>query len=337
MVSKIIEKFFIGVDVSKKTVDCVLYCEDMNKMKNGNHIKTTNDEDGCQEMLNWLDALNVSKDAIIVCMEHTGRYSYTFANCLAAEGIKFCIIPALKIKGAFAGARGKNDMIDAIRIAQYAYRYRDELEPTELKSKDIVRLRELMNDRKMAVRDIAARKNIVKEYKKTPEDGRYKRAKDGIDFLTKQLMEIEEDISALIRADAALSQNYALLTSIPGISLVNAVNLIVFTDNFKSFQNAREFAAYCGIAPFEHSSGTSVNKGTHVSKMGNKMLKADLSMAAQAALWCDAEIAAYYKRKRQEGKSFGCVLNAVKFKLIMRAFAVMKRGTPYVNTRKFVA
>jgi hypothetical protein len=60
-------------------------------------------------------------------------------------------------------------------------------------------------------------------------------------------------------------------------------------------------------------------------------------MAAQAAIWCDAEMKQYYKRKRQEGKSFGCVLNAVKFKLISRAFAVIKRGTPYVNTRKFAA
>ena len=337
MVSKIIEKFFIGVDVSKETVDCVLYCEDMNKMKNDNHLKTTNDKDGCVEILKWLKLRKATKNETIVCMEYTGRYSYIFAKNLAAEGIKFCLIPAMKIKGAFAGARGKNDKIDAIRIAQYAYRYRDEIGQSELKDNDIVKLRELMNDRKMLVRDIAARKNIVKEYKKTPEDGRCKRAKDGIEFLTKQLREIEEDIFAIINADTDLSQKYALLSSIPGISLVNAVNLLVFTNNFKSFKSAREFAAYCGIAPFEYSSGTSVNKGTHISKMGNKTLKADLSMAAKAAIWCDAEIETYYKRKRQEGKSFGCVLNAVKFKLIMRAFAVMKRGTPYVNTRKFVA
>jgi hypothetical protein len=71
--------------------------------------------------------------------------------------------------------------------------------------------------------------------------------------------------------------------------------------------------------------------------MGNKMLKADLSMAAKAAARCDAEIAAYFARKRSEGKSFGCVLNAVKFKLIGRIFAVIKRGTPYVNTQKFAA
>lgn len=337
MSSKVIEKFFLGVDVSKKTVDCVLYSEKIDKMKYENHFKTTNDEKGCEEILMWLKKRKATQKSTLICMEYTGRYSFIFANNLAALGLKFCLIPAIKIKGAFAGARGKNDKVDAIRIAQYAYRYKDELKPTELKNDKILKLRDLMNDRKMVVIDIASRKNILKEHKNTPEDSRYQRAKEGIEFLSKQLQEIEDDIIAIIKSDDALAQNYTLLTSISGISLVNAVNLIVFTNNFKSFKNAREFAAYCGIAPFEYTSGTSVNKGTHVSKMGNKQVKADLSMAAQAAIWCDAEIKQYYKRKRQEGKSFGCVLNAVKFKLISRAFAVIKRGTPYVNTRKFAA
>lgn len=331
------EKFFIGVDVSKKTLDCVLYNEEMSKMKSNNHLKTTNDKEGCEEILKWMKHLKVSKKATIVCMEYTGRYSYCFAENLALLGIKFCLIPAMKIKGACAGARGKNDKVDAIRIAQYAYRFRDELKPTELKDEKTVKLRDLMNDRKMLVRDIASRKNIIKEYKDCAEDGRCKRAKDGVEFLSKQLQEIEKEILELVNSDPELERNYNLLTSIPGISLVNAVNLIVFTDNFKSFADAREFASYCGIAPFEYTSGTSVNKGTHVSKMGNKMLKADLSMAAKAAARCDAEIAAYFARKRDEGKSFGCVLNAVKFKLIGRVFAVIKRGSPYVNTQKFAA
>lgn len=331
------EKFFIGVDVSKKTLDCVLYNEEMSKMKNSNHLKTTNDKEGCEEILKWMKHLKATKKSAIVCMEYTGRYSYSFAENLALSGIKFCLIPAMKIKGACAGARGKNDKVDAIRIAKYAYRFRDELKPTVLKDEKTVKLRELMNDRKMLVRDIASRKNIIKEYKDGYEEGRYKRAKEGVNFLSKQLQEIEKEILTLINSDTELTRNYNLLTSIPGISLVNAVNLIVFTDNFKSFSDAREFAAYCGIAPFEYTSGTSVNKGTHVSKMGNKILKADLSMAAKTAARCDTEIAAYFARKRDDGKSFGCVLNAVKFKLIGRVFAVVKRGTPYVNTHKFVA
>ena len=71
--------------------------------------------------------------------------------------------------------------------------------------------------------------------------------------------------------------------------------------------------------------------------MANKVLKADLSQAAKAAISFDPSLRDYYERKRAEGKSYGCVLNAVKFKLITRAFAVIKREAPYVNFMRYTA
>lgn len=153
----------------------------------------------------------------------------------------------------------------------------------------------------------------------------------------KQISAIEKEIKGVISGEENMKKNYDLVTSIPGISFVNAVNLIVFSGNFVLFDNGRKFASYSGVAPFEYSSGTSVNRGTHVSKMANRMLKADLSQAAKAAINFDPWLKEYYERKRKEGKSFGCVLNAVKFKLIVRVFAVVKRGTPYVNIMKYSA
>ena len=47
-------------------------------------------------------------------------------------------------------------------------------------------------------------------------------------------------------------------------------------------------------------------------------------------MW-DSELKAYYERKTAEGKPFGVVLNAVKFKLVCRMFAVVRRGTPFVD------
>ena len=58
-------------------------------------------------------------------------------------------------------------------------------------------------------------------------------------------------------------------------------------------------------------------------------------MAARCAIAYDNEIKGYYQRKRDEGKVFGVVLNAVKFKLVERMFAVVKRGTPFVDIYKY--
>ena len=330
------KNFIIGADVSKKTLDCVLYDTNNEKMC-ASYIKISNNKSGLENLVRWMKVHKIVKSQAIVCMEYTGKYSFDFAELLVREKIDFVLIPALKIKGAFAGARGKNDKVDAERIATYAYRYRDELVPTNLKDDKIVRLRDLMNDRKLAVKHAAAYKTIMTEYKERKSAPRYKRAEKIVAEYKKQIAAIEKEIKEVINSDEKMNKNYELLTSIPGISLVNAVNLIVFTGNFEFFADARKFASYSGVAPFEYSSGTSINKGTHVSKMANKMLKADLSQAAKTAVNFDPWLKEYFERKRKEGKSYGCVLNTVKFKLIERAFAVVRRGTPYVNTMRYSA
>ncbi len=56
-------------------------------------------------------------------------------------------------------------------------------------------------------------------------------------------------------------------------------------------------------------------------------------MAARSAIMNDPGIKKYYQRKmREKGGTknmHGLVLNAVKFKLIMRMFSVVKSGEPY--------
>lgn len=189
----------------------------------------------------------------------------------------------------------------------------------------------------MAVKHAAAYKTIMTEHKGKKHDTRYKMAEKFVAIYKKQIQVIETEIKKLIHEDKNMDRNYKLITSIPGISFVNAVNLIVFTGNFTLFDDSRKFASFCGVAPFEYTSGTSINRGTHVSIMANKRLKADLSQAALTAIRFDYEMKKYYERKINEGKSFGCVLNAVKFKLLCRVFSVVKRGTPYVNTMKYAA
>ena len=53
--------------------------------------------------------------------------------------------------------------------------------------------------------------------------------------------------------------------------------------------------------------------------------------ANSAATW-DPEIKSYYKRRELEGKDHKVIINAISCKLINRAFAVVKRQTPFVVT-----
>ncbi|MDR1120095.1 MAG: IS110 family transposase, partial [Dysgonamonadaceae bacterium] len=116
-----------------------------------------------------------------------------------------------------------------------------------------------------------------------------------------------------------------------------ATYLIVYTHNFTRFANWRKFACYCGIAPFEYQSGTSVRGRTQVSSIANKRVKKMLHLAAICAIHFDTELREYYLRRQAEGKTKMAVINIVRNKLVSRAFAVVKRWTPFVDIKKYVS
>lgn len=144
---------------------------------------------------------------------------------------------------------------------------------------------------------------------------------------------VEDQLLSVASEDASIKKNFDLVHSVKGIGLINAINTIVYTNNFKSFESPRKYACYIGVAPFDHTSGTSVKGKTQVSKICRTQQKSELSMAARSAIIHDPGLKRYYQRKIKEkggGKSaHSIVLNAIKFKLILRMFAVVRSGEPY--------
>ena len=69
--------------------------------------------------------------------------------------------------------------------------------------------------------------------------------------------------------------------------------------------------------------------------MANKHIKSLFNMAAFSAIQADSELKAYYQRRIEAGKSKMSTINIVRNKLIHRVFAVIKRGTPYVNLNRY--
>ena len=76
-----------------------------------------------------------------------------------------------------------------------------------------------------------------------------------------------------------------------------ALTVIIKTRNFTRFTNARKFACFCGTAPFEHSSGTSIRKKTRVSHLADKQMKTLLDLSAKSAIQYDKELREYYLKR----------------------------------------
>jgi transposase len=326
-------EFTLGVDVSKLTLD--IHCSELNI-----HIKIINGSEGFKQLVKWCRESSIDFKKSFLAMEHTGGYEYKLMQFCEAKKIQYCRVPGLAVKNSLGIIRGKNDKADARRIAQYASEKHNSLTPASPINSTILGLRQFLSFRKRLVRESAGYKATLKERKQMYSVKSNdllvrmmnKRIKEN-DMLIKKL---EEQMKALTQTDQKILINYNILTSIKGIGAVNALMTIVYTENFTCFKNARRYAVYVGVVPFDHSSGTSIKGRKKISNLANKELKQELNQAAKAAIEWDKELKMYAEHKLKE-KPYKVVLNNVKFKLILRMFSLVKRGEFYVDNYRKVA
>ncbi len=323
----------VGIDVSKKTID--VYCHQAQV-----HKVFVNEIIGYKSLIKWV--LKVTEDSkVFYCFENTGYYSLKLALYLHSQAIVYVEESPLKIKRSSGVVKEKTDRIDSSLIARYAWLYREELNPSTVKSSSHLELGRLLALRDQLVRNNAGLKGTLKELKvllsSPTTDCGCKSLKRSIDYLEKQVKAIEDRIKDILSEDASMSKNYELLTSLKGVGLVVACQLIYHTGNFTRFDSWRAFSSYCGTAPFEHQSGTSIHRRKQCHYLGDRKMKSLLSMASVSAIQHDSELRLYYNRKLAEGKDKMLAINNVRNKLISRAFAVVKRGTPYVVLQQHAA
>ena len=321
---------FIGVDISKDTLDAAIYPAKDKKM---DFLHFDNTSKGLCEMLAWLKRRGIKSSEMVICAEHTGVYTNPLIAFAEKKGLALSLNSPLDIKHSMGIARGKNDAVDAGRIAEYAHRHQDKLKLYEKPSETIIKLQYLLTERRLYMRQRTALLNINSAMGKYETAEARSRNESAIHHIEKMVKKVEGQMTAIIYDDPEIKRNFDLISSVKGIGLINAINTVVYTNNFKSFETPRRYACYIGVAPFDYTSGISVKGKTQVSKICRTQQKAELSMAARSAIIHDPGLRRYYQRKMKEkggGKeAHGVVLNAVKFKLILRMFAVVRSGEPY--------
>jgi transposase len=315
----------IGADLSKKTIDLVCHLTKM-------HMQIQNNIAGFKDMVKWLKQQSINPAEVMIVMEHTGLYSYCFENYLHQHHIAFTKVNALTIKRSAGLVRGKNDKIDAKRIASYGYEKKDQLQQQQVVEKDLQRLQLLHSTRARLVKQRAATSCAIKEYRniRIPENDILMRSQlQIITAFDKQIEKLDNEISAVVKINEPLNKNFKLLVSIKGVGKVLALNTIVKTNNFTKFSDARKFACYCGTAPFEHTSGSSIKGKTRVSHLADKQMKTLLDLSAKSAIQYDRELREFYIRRLDLGKSKMSTINIVRNKILYRMFAVVKRQTAF--------
>jgi transposase len=318
MQDTISEKQILGIDVSKKTLDICRYfgCQ-------YEHATIQNELASIEEYLSCH-----KPSGTIIAMENTGRYNWALYSVLAESDFEVYVLNPVHLNKSLGLVRGKDDKVDALRIAQYTSRYLDQLQRWQAESPAVQELKLLLSERKQLVetkKRISTRLNeaeliALEDYRESFQ----RRSKRALDEIKRDIEEVEKEISQLINQDDQLSNVAKWICSVPGVGKVLCWNLIAKTNAFKSINDPRKLACYAGVAPFNHQSGKSVRKRPAVSNFADKQLKTLLHMGALSAIKHDLELKNYYERKVQEGKNKMSVINALRNKLLQRICAVVR-------------
>lgn len=325
-------KYFVGVDVSKATLDFAV----LNGREHIISMQTSNDIYGIKDFVKQMKTIlpKIKLEETLFCMEHTGVYNEHLLDFLFKKKANVCLEVATRIKLSSGLQRGKNDKVDAIRIAQYAYRNREELKLWQPKREVVQQLKTLCGLRN---RLLNAKKQLTVVQRETITFDKKASAtikmhcQSSLKAIEKDIAKTEQSMEDVIASDEQLSRLFKIITSVQGIGKVTATEMIITTNEFKDINDPKKFACYSGIAPFEHKSGSSVRGKTRVSHSANKAMKTLLHMAALTAISHNLDLKSYYQKKLLENKNKMTIINAVRNKLVHRIFACVNNNRLYQN------
>jgi transposase len=302
------EKCYIGIDVSKATLDVFV-------LPGNNYIQVENNENGIKKLLKELTPFDDS----LVVMESTGKYEREVAQTLAKQGFAVAVVNPRPIRD-FAKALGKlakTDRIDAKVIALYAEKIQPNKNVTN--NEDQQKLTDYSARHRQLTDLITMEKNRLgtasKEMKKSIQRI--------IDLLEKELKTIDKCLKEFIQDNEQYSRKDELLQSISGIGAVIAGTLIANLPELGSL-GSKQISALAGLAPLNRDSGTLRGKRTIWG--GRAPVRRMLYMGALVAIRFNATIKAFYERLCAAGKPKKVAIIACMHKLLIIMNAMIKNN-----------
>lgn len=335
------KKIFIGIDFSKEKFDVTAINPTDGTSCYG---QFPNKHAGGRDMIRMIKkfAKGIPEDQWLFCGEDTGHYSFTISEYLYRKGLFMWLQSAYSIKMSEGKIRrGKSDKADSLAIAEYARRFEDRAVRFVIPPEEIEELRMLIAQRDQLVECRVKLQNTVSEIPTKRKQGKALSQiklsnRRVIKALDNEIKALEQMIDKIMEENENLKMNYEILVSFPGIARINATAMIIYTNNFLKFDlNARKIATYWGVAPFSRQSGTSVDKGTHVSGFCNHKLKTLISNAATVAIIHNPVIKQYYDRLISKGKSPNIAKNNAKNKIIHILTAMIRTKQKFCQENYF--
>lgn len=307
---------YIGVDISKKTLDVATYPE-------GELKQLTNDLNGYKALFHWFNDLN----AVSIVFESTGIYHQSLQHYLDAQSVPFSLVNPRQTKhfGDAMGKLAKTDKADALMLAKFASLMKPKY--TVNKDQAVEELGDLLSARRALLKDQTAAKNRQASLHSALLKQQTKRR---LKQITADIKSIDAACKTLIKTDKALTKRSAILTSIPGLGELTATIMLTIMPELGNMDK-RQTAALAGLAPITRQSGNW--QGKSFIRGGRAFLRQALYMPALVAVRHNPDLMATYKRLIENGKPFKVAIVAVMRKLIITANALLRDDRKWQDNR----
>jgi len=321
-------KYFVGIDIASSTFTASVGGTPWKVVLKPQTFENT--ENGYLVFLEWLASYQVPAKQSVVCMEATGVYSEGLAYFLFAKGYQVAVQSPLEVKRTFKPNGPKTDAVDSLQIAEYACRHMDKLSFWHPRNEILEQIKALLATREQFVSQNVAHKNalqaIQRKMVRTPVAEQAH--SQMMEQFKKQIDAIDHEIRRLIESDPTFKEMLLLLLSIPGVGLLLSAHMILLTQ--LSLQH-QELASYLGIAPHEHSSGSSVFKHATSRHFGPAAVRKLLYLASCSVRTHQPQFQSYFARKTKEGKPAKVALNNIANKLIKIICAVLLTKKAFIK------
>jgi transposase len=314
---------FLGIDVSKRKLDCALLLDGKVLEKS-----CDNSPSGFKQLFDWLAKRKVTQ--VHLCVEATGGFQDKVAVVFFEAGHAVSVLnPA--VVHAFSLqrlARSKTDRIDARLIAEYASRNAMDLRLWEPPPREFTELRDLVNRRQALVAMRTQETNRLKMESGGPvvDD----MVKKHLTFLEAQIVEVEKAIRDHVDRHPGLKAQHDLLVSIPGIGEHTAALFLAEVGaKLREMSGPKQLVRHAGLDIRRRESGSSVRGRPRMSKVGNSRLRTALFMPAQAAMRFNPVVAAMNERMKEALKAPMVRVGAAMRKLLHLMYGVLKTGRPF--------
>ena len=316
--------FYLGVDVAKAKLDCMLLDTSTKKQKSK---VVPNTSAGFKQLLEWLAKNHAPSPHVI--MEPTGVYHEPAALALTDAGLTLSLVNPAQLR-SFAhglGVKTKTDKADSAVLARYgATQNPAAWQPPSLSAR---RLKALLSRRDAVADDLLRERNRQETANATDTPEPVVRSiQESIVFMETELAKLQKMISDHIDNDPDLREKKNLLETIPGVGPRVSDHLTALFAA-RTFERAEQLAAYLGLVPVQWESGSSVKGRPRMSKSGPAHLRKLLYMPAIVAARHNLHIKAHYERLLEKGKSKMAALGAAMRKLAHLCFGVVNGGKPY--------